>query len=397
MIAYLTKIALLIVIIFTSSCSKQDEVIGPTEDANRTVVIYMAADNSLWNYALRDLNDIISGVENGNLNGSNLIVYIDSQYSLPILYKIEIDESGRGVKREIKSYAEHNSADHKVMSTILKEAFASYPAKTYGLVLWSHGYGWIPSNTKYKSSYSELYNSFGEFGQDRFPTKWFGQDISSNSYMDIPNIKTALNDLPHLEFIAFDACFMSSLEVIDQLKERAKYIMAAPTEIHAVGFPYSTIIEPMFRLASPDLYDMCDKFYEFYLEYNKEVSPLYQTATISLIKSEEVEALSNFVRASILKYKDAIKELDINTIQHFERVPEVTSNPLMYDLEDYLSRVINQEEKEELTTLLNNCVIKNLYTPNFINLPLSKCSGLSFYIPQESFEELNIAHYNLGW
>jgi len=396
MIYKLSKIAILVITLILCSCTKEDEI-KPTANADRTVVVYMAADNSLWNFAQFDLNDLIQGVENSNINGGNLIVYVDSQYDTPVLYKIEVGKDGVGTKREIKRYTEHNSADHNQMRLILNEAFTSFPAKSYGLVLWSHGYGWVPSDAIYRSSTSYTYDSTSEFGQDRFPTKWFGQDISSSSYMDIPKLRLALSSLPELEFIAFDACFMSSLEVVDQLRDKAKYIMAAPTEIHAVGYPYSSLLEPMFKLGSPDLEEMCERFYEFYLDYNKGVSPLYQTSTISLIDCKEVEALSSFVRQAISNNKELINSLDISSIQHFERVPEVTSNPIMYDLEDFISRIIDEEEKKELTTLINKCVKKNLYTPSFINLPILKCSGLSFYIPQDRFEELNSAHSSLGW
>lgn len=375
------------------ACNTTEEI--EVKESTRTVLVYMAADNSLSTYAYADLADMVAGVGTYGTNGGELLVYLDSRTDAPILYKIQRNSKGEGVKQEVKRYEEHNSADYRVMQMVFSDVFASHPADSYGLILWSHGFGWIPANSTYMNRTASLFSS--EYGRNHFPTKWFGQDLTPVGYMDLAELKEALVAVPHLSFLAFDACFMASLEVVDQLKDQADFIMAAPTEIHAAGYPYSDLLVPMFRATSPDLLKMCQLFHDFYQGYNVGINPLFQTSTISLVNCSEVAPLSTMVRAWLLKYQSKIATLDIATLQHFDRVPEIALNAAMFDLEEYLSALLTEEEMGILNGQLSKTVVANYYTPSFINLPIATCSGLSFYIPQSRFPDLNSAHRALGW
>ena len=70
------------------------------------------------------------------------------------------------------------------MKEVINTAFSEYPAQSYGLVLWSHGEGWLAKSQN--------------------KTRWWGQDGGSN-YMDISELKDVLRNAPHLSFLLFDA------------------------------------------------------------------------------------------------------------------------------------------------------------------------------------------------
>jgi hypothetical protein len=56
------------------------------------------------------------------------------------------------------------------------------------------------------------------------------------------------NAIPYkLDFIIFDACFMGSVEVCYELKDKAEYIVASPTEILSPGFVYSSMMQHLFK------------------------------------------------------------------------------------------------------------------------------------------------------
>lgn len=44
-----------------------------------------------------------------------------------------------------------------------------------------------------------------------------------------------------MEYILFDDCYMSSLEVAYELRHVTNYMIACPTEVMVFGMPYSTI------------------------------------------------------------------------------------------------------------------------------------------------------------
>jgi hypothetical protein len=49
-----------------------------------------------------------------------------------------------------------------------------------------------------------------------------------------------------LDYILFDACFMSNIEAIYDLRNAANYIIASPCEIMGRGFPYHRTLPYLF-------------------------------------------------------------------------------------------------------------------------------------------------------
>jgi hypothetical protein len=123
------------------SCSKD----GGLEllPANRTVIVYMAADNDLSEDAYDNLREIQSGYEE---KGANLIVFIDPADDVPHILKIIL-----GGNQRIKVYPEFNSADTGQMRQVLNDIICMYPAESYGLILWSHGSSWLPADVRLRS------------------------------------------------------------------------------------------------------------------------------------------------------------------------------------------------------------------------------------------------------
>ena len=44
----------------------------------------------------------------------------------------------------------------------------------------------------------------------------------------------------------FDACYMQSVEVIYQLRDRTDYFIGSPTEIPGPGAPYEAVVPALF-------------------------------------------------------------------------------------------------------------------------------------------------------
>lgn len=134
------KITILLLCICFLSCENHNEIEIATTPASRTVLVYMAAENNLYKNAKQDIAEM--QVYSAQING-NLLVYLDapsaSLDSLPQLLKIE-----NGKIIPVKKYERHNSASGIILQSIINDAVAMFPATEYGLVLWSHGTGWLP-------------------------------------------------------------------------------------------------------------------------------------------------------------------------------------------------------------------------------------------------------------
>lgn len=211
----------------------------------RTVLVYIAGDNSLRSFATEDLAEMTEGMQSVDDNSYNLLVYIDTGSS-PKLIRLKKDKKKNVVQEVIATYEGRNSVDVSKMKEVINTAFSEYPAQSYGLVLWSHGEGWLAKSQN--------------------KTRWWGQDGGSN-YMDISELKDVLRNAPHLSFLLFDACFMQSVEVVYELKEHADYIIGSPTEIPAPGAPYQKVVPAMFA-NNASATDIAKAYFEFYADEN---------------------------------------------------------------------------------------------------------------------------------
>lgn len=137
------------------------------------------------------------------------------------------------MQQVIATYESRNSVDVSNMKEVVNTAFSEYPAQSYGLVLWSHGEGWL------------------EYQNPK--TRWWGQDTGGKDYrMNLSDLNDVLRNTPHLNFLLFDACFMQSVEVVYELKAHADYIIGSPTEIPA-PVPH---IRKLFRLCLPMMHQL---------------------------------------------------------------------------------------------------------------------------------------------
>lgn len=136
-----------------TSCSENET---PEPRTPRTILVYMMANNSLNSFASKNIESMIEGATGKNLNGGNLIVYYAPSGSNPELLQIK-EENGIVKKFHLKDYEKQNSADPDVMRSVISEVVSQYPADSYGLVLWSHGTAWLPSDYQ---------NKLKAFGQD---------------------------------------------------------------------------------------------------------------------------------------------------------------------------------------------------------------------------------------
>ena len=135
-------ILLLGIVILFSGCANEDE--PEQEPVNRTVLIYMLSNNNLgstYRFDTQNINDMLQVAASGGLNGGNLIIYRDGYDTNPQLIQIRKNESGSAEKAIIKEYPDRNSATTEVMRSVIDETKELFPAKEYGLILWSHSTG----------------------------------------------------------------------------------------------------------------------------------------------------------------------------------------------------------------------------------------------------------------
>lgn len=334
----------------------------------RTVLVYMAAENNLDGYTGGNIVNMLKGVEDGNLNDGHLLVFYDGRTGEPpTLSEITLNPSGKGEEVVVKTYEELNSVDPSVMRSIINDVTTNpaYKADSYGLILWSHGTAWLPS------TYKNMLKSFGQDG---------------SNWMEITGLAAAIPDNV-FDFILFDACYMASVEVAYELRNKADYIVASPVETLATGFPYNLIIKPMFA-STLDLETVCNSFYEYY----DAQTGWSRSASVSLTETKHLDELMAVTR-SILGGKAAdVYTMPTGSIQKNDLL---TSSTMLYDFDDFIEHFASSEDYITFMAALDKAVIYKQTTPNatFTNGIIhdinKKFSGLSAYIPRANYLSLN--------
>lgn len=227
-------------------CEDDSDYIYPK--AQRTVLIYMAAQNNLTNdmgnrYAEFDLQEIKEGIR--NMDDNHLVVYVnkakDSNKAkddhLPYLlhyYKGTLYDS-------IPMDSTMLPCDPATLQTVMKHTVNYYPADDYGLVLWGHATGWLYRNDTIAYSVGARNRAYGGTNTNESAMG------SGNKWMNIHTLAQMLKTQPHLKFILADCCNMMCAECAYELKDVCDYYIGSPAEIPGKGAPYELIVPALME------------------------------------------------------------------------------------------------------------------------------------------------------
>lgn len=409
-------IILCFLIVTLITCQDTDEIKNfPSKKKGRRVLIYMVADNDLDYFAIRNINEMEKGLFHTNNPHGEIWVYIDrgeqGKPSHPYLMKLQADTTASVVSPILQTYPEQNSASPTVLKEILDDVrkLSKKEVAKEGLILWSHGNAWLPQGISLysdranslpdtKTIIRENKNRLASFGFDDVTTS--GKLTDSPEEMDIKDLANILKE-EYFEFILFDACFMGAIEVVYELKNRADYIIASPTEILSIGFPYRHII-PILLEESKSLIDLAKEKQEFYMKLNGAL----KSSSVTVIDTKALPALSKFMRECFVKKINFINILDkdkIYNIKQLQQFDRFGANYL-FDMKSFIEKVYTDKKennkKQEFQNLWERVIIYESHTPYFMGvLKLKECGGLSMYISHNNPKRRKINEYykTLKW
>ena len=361
---------------------------------DRTILVYIAAENSLSSWYRKDINEMLEAA--GEIpDNSRLIIYLDDT-QLPRFISIERSENGEPTQRVIHQYsADLDSGEPETLHKAMTWIANNYPAHSYGLVLWSHGDGWVVANPDtIVMQRSICIDNNQNTSNDR------------GSRMNIADMAEVLSMFPKLEFILFDACFMQSVEVAYDLRHVAKFIIGSPAEIPAPGAPYHRIVKPMF--ATPfKATKIAEEYFKAYNEAQSGSVEKNYGVLLSVIDCDLLEDLAAVTAEMITKYTENTG-LTHNGIQRYCPRP-TTSLPSFYDMNAYMLRLITDEaDYQRWREALDRAIPYAAAMPWWYSIysyqgretvDLNVYSGISCYVPQsgDSHTELNTKFRTTSW
>ena len=145
---------LLVVLTVLPSCIKDDHTDSEPTFPSRTVLIYMAGDNSLSGETAQKIEALRRGWQ---WTGNKCLVYVDTPEGARLLrLRGGCQVTPEAYVETVREYGRENSASAEVFGRVLREVMSDYPADGYGLVFFSHGSGWLPAGRLQNPSRASL-------------------------------------------------------------------------------------------------------------------------------------------------------------------------------------------------------------------------------------------------
>ena len=372
---------LLALCLTAGACSSDDDDFATTdEDAPcRTVLAYIAAENSLSSAAVADVGEMLAAAPTALSSGDRLIVFLDNVL-LPRIYEINCQTTGTALSAlspVLEFEEELDSSSPQTLADIILWTINNYPADSYGLILWSHASGWLPTSSATASAPRRT------FAIDN------GLNTTSNTGTEMTIDSLALAVTPYQwEFILFDACFMQSMEVASWLYTCTDFLIASPAEIPYDGAPYTDILADLFaRDFDPQ------PVVEHYVE-------AYATKGGCLLSAIDCSRFEDFATATaqlVNAHADELCSADLSGVLNYFDYDSYASKlaiPDCYDLKGLLLQVASSEEMAEWTEAQEQTMESgysatwySAYPATYLPVDEEQYSGLTMFVPLEKYTQ----------
>lgn len=340
------------------SCSNGDSPDGPdapVTPVGQTVFMFFPWSNSLLSDFRRTVEDMQTVVAQRSMKDERIMVFMATSEREAVLFELK-KQNGRCFTDTLQHYSDRPFTSRQWLTSLFSEVMTLAPASRYGMVVGCHGLAWVPvqgqrsarkrlgsqerideEDNLYKEEKidkeglykEERINKEGEPNdlmhfevQGPVTTRFIGGTYPETQ-IETTDLAEAMADAGfHTEYILFDACYMSSVEVAYELKDVTHYLIASPTEVLSYGFPYITMGKHL--LGTPNYKGIANSFISFYSSY---YLPYGTVAVTDCTQLDALAAIAQQINAA------ATEQLAPNGVQ----IMDGYSPTLFYDLGHLMS------------------------------------------------------------
>ncbi|MDD4379834.1 MAG: clostripain-related cysteine peptidase [Dysgonamonadaceae bacterium] len=369
---------------FLISCEKEDVKL-PNQ---KTVFMYLPwpADKTLTEAFEKNISDMEKAIGKRGLDYEKIVVFISTSSTKATLYEITC-KNGICKHDTLKNYTNPSFTTAEGIAFILSEMKSAAPALTYAMIIGGHGMGWIPVYPTYPTnaraiSASSPFKNYWEYDGE-FDTRYFG-GTTTKYQTDITSLAKGITmaGIKKMEYILFDNCYMSSIEVAYELRNVTNYLIASPTEIMAYGMPYAVVGEYLF--GKTNYKAVCNGFYSFYSTYDG--APY---GTLAVTDCSELASTASLMREINSRYTFDTAQLD--SLQRMDGYEP----PIFYDYGDYVAHLCTDEQlllqfEEQLNrTIPYKTSTNQFYTKSKGAIPIDTYSGVTTSDPSTNQKVIN--------
>ena len=386
-------ICLIVLSFFLMSCVKE-EVELPNQ---KTLLMYLPwpADMTLTKAFKTNIADLEKAISKNGLNNEKVVVFMSTSSTEATLYEITC-ENGICKHDTLKNYVNPSFTTVEGIASILNDMKSVAPALTYAMIIGGHGMGWIPVSPTYQTigikALSTSISSFKNYWEyeGAFHTRYFG-GTTTKYQTDITSLAQGITmaGIKKMEYILFDNCYMSSIEVAYELRNVTNYLIASPTEIMAYGMPYAVVGE--YLLGETDYKAVCDGFYAFYSTYNE--APY---GTLAVTNCSELASTASLMREINSRY--TFDTAQLNSLQRMDGYEP----PIFYDYGDYVAHLCTDEQLlMEYKEQLDRMIPYKTHTTEFYSkskgaVPINVYSGITTSDPSDN-PQVSIDKTKTSW
>ena len=319
-------------------------------------------------------------------------------YNEPVLMRFYRGSDGKPVTDTLKVYDNMDvSASKESMRQVLEDVKERFPARRYGLLVSSHGTGWLPPGYNYNAEAPRQTRrkALAQPAQPWPETKAIGnQYLGSSANTTWVQLEDFAEAIPmHLDYLILDNCLSGAVEVAYELKDVCDRLVISPAEILTAGMVYSTLSWDMFAGRDPDLRTYCREYFQYY----DAQSGNHRAGTVTLVESAGLDALAGAFGAIVDAHRAALADPALReSVQRYYYGS--SSLRFFYELRDLCVQLgATPAELDRLGAALAAAVPYHAETPMFFDLPLERCCGLSVYIPESGRPALNDYYRSLAW
>lgn len=369
-----------LLIVVGVSCSNGDNPDGPdvpVTPVGQTVFMFFPWSNSLLSDFRRTVEDMQTVVAQHSMKDERVMVFMATSEREAVLFELK-KQNGRCLTDTLRRYSDRPFTSRQWLTSLFSEVMTLAPASRYGMVVGCHGLAWVPvqgqRNARKRLGSQErideednLYkeeriDKEGLYKEERIDKE--GDDLMHfevqgpvttrfiggtypETQIETTDLADAMADAGlHTEYILFDACYMSSVEVAYELKDVTHYLIASPTEVISYGFPYITMGKHL--LGTPNYKGIADSFISFYSSYylpygTVAVTDCTQLDALAAIAQQINAAAEEPTNAASAKQINAAAEGKFNTAASGKSAPNGVqimdgySPTLFYDLGHLMS------------------------------------------------------------
>ena len=204
---------------FVLSCEKED--IEPVE-TQKTLFMYLPWSSNLTSNFYTNISDMEKAISQHGLNGERVIVFMSTTSEKATLFEITC-KKGKCEQVTLKEYNNPPFTTAEGITSILNDVKSFAPAPTYAMTIGCHGMGWLPVHSTKGRARASIRMHWENEGVPR--TRYFG-GTTSQYQTDITTLAEGITGAGiKMEYILFDDCYMSTIEVAYDLRNVTDYLI----------------------------------------------------------------------------------------------------------------------------------------------------------------------------